>query len=286
MQKLVAGAAGQQEFTSRGHGGFLPLQRSPDKEAPKKADPKVEAPKVDEVKLSYPDCDPKPLPLDKVRAVPGATPTTFGFTSGSLFSGVDEIVYNGNYQCKFKVTSLPGLTFDPFVYTVENKKKTDTYAAGTVIPLEKPCLGKTLDKYVHITPETSQRIKAAEIEHCNDNHRAFDLTYGRYVAIMNALKDGFAGTDQQTCEATINSIFKDRSGINVSELPKKFSCLAAKTLNRDGNDPTSWHGVNLGEPKYSKDCKKATYAPDYTTVLPQVGKHPSSEVIKGCGVKD
>jgi hypothetical protein len=213
----------------------------------------------------------------------GTNAKTWGFTGGVLDAGEDQIVFKDNL-CNFKVTSFPSLRFDPFVYADANKKG-ETYRDGTDISLEDPCIGKEFEKLVHITSEMSDRIRDAEIEHCNDHHRAFDLTYGRYIAMVRALAGGFPGQDQKNCQHTANEVFKDMSGFNLGELGAKFLCLSTKTQLRDKGDP-SWHGIDLGKPTYAKDCKSAVYTPDFKTALPEVGKHPSAEIITGCGVKE
>ena len=263
------------------------MDKEPAKPSPKaepKPPPKPAEAKLPEVKPSYPDCTPQAVPLDKVRSFTGTNGKTWGFTSGVLDAGVDEIVFDGGV-CKFKVTSLPSLTFKPFVYTQANKKKDEKYMDGTDFGFDGPCVGKTFDKRVHITSEMSDRIRDAEIEHCNDHHRAFDLTYGKYIAMVNALPKGFPGTDQKNCQHTANEVFKHSTGFNLGQLPDKFLCLSAKTQLRDKGD-RAWHGIDLGKPTYTKDCKFVDYTPDFKTASPEVGKHPSSEIITGCGVKE
>ena len=286
IQKLLTNVALYPASTTGKQSGSIALPRAHDKEQRKKPDPKatpkVAEPKLPEVKPAYPDCTPKAVTLDKVRSFPGTDAHTWGFTAGVLDAGVDEVVFE-DPLCKFKVQSLPSLSFDPFVYTEANKKG-ENYPGGTDISLEKPCIGKRFEKHVHITPEMSGRIKDAEIEHCNDHHRAFDLTYGKYITLLNSLSHGFPGRDKESCQHVLNETFKDTTGFNLGGLPDKFLCLSKKTKLRDTGDP-EWHGIDLGNPTYAKDCKSADYVPDYKTAMPEVGKHPSTEIITGCGVK-
>lgn len=266
----------------------IPLPRGADKEQPRKPAPKRTEEKAaqkaaraaGEVKPAYPDCAPKPVSVDEVRKSAGADSHTWGFTNPVLSSGVQQVVFE-NGICKFKVTSLPSIAFDPFVYTRANKKG-EHYLDGTDISLDQPCVGAPFEKHVQITPEMSEVIRDAEIEHCNDNHRAFDLTYGRYITLIKALSGGFMGMDVSNCNDVVAHVFKDIAGFEPGDLVDKMTCLSRKSQLRDKPD---WHQFSLGTPKYAKDCKSATYTPDYTTTNPEVGKHSSAEIIKGCGVK-
>ncbi len=282
-QRLLTNTKLYPAFADVKRPGSISLPRGRDKERPKTPKSKPAEPKLAEVKPAYPDCDPQSVTVEKVRSFPGTNPRTWGFTAGVLDAGTDEIVFDGSV-CKFKVTSLPNLTFTPFVYTAANKKG-EKYADGTDVPLEKPCLGKRLDKYVHITSEMSGRIRDAEIEHCNDHHRAFDLTYGKYIGLMKAFDHGFPAQDLSGCKHTVYEVFKSMTNIKLGELQDKFACLSLKTQLRDDGD-TPWHGIDLGPPTYARDCKSVTYTPDYKTAMPEVGKHKSEEIITGCGVKE
>jgi hypothetical protein len=292
-QRLLTNAKLHPAFADVKRPGSVSLPRGHDKEQPEKPAAKPSEPKAPPkappkaaggVKPAYPDCDPKPVGVDKVRSFPGTDSRTWGFTNPILDTGTYDIVFEYPF-CKFKGKSLPSLTFDPFVYAAATKKG-ETYLDGTKVSPDRPCLGKTFEKRVHITPEMADSIRDAEIEHCNDNHRAFDLTYGRYISLIKALGSAFPGTDVDHCREIVSDIFKDSAGITPGQLLDKMFCLSAKSPQiRDGGT-TPWHGILLGEPKYAKDCKSAEYTPDYKTASPEVGKHKSEEIIKGCDVKE
>jgi hypothetical protein len=112
-------------------------------------------------------------------------------------------------------------------------------------------------------------------------HQAFDLSYGKYLSAGKKLVTGFPAKDSKTCSSEILKRLVQDAGIEIAKWKTVADCLLEKTLERD----KSWHVVDPGKESISKDCKKVTYTPDPSSNLTEVCKHPSSELIKGCGEK-
>jgi hypothetical protein len=220
-------------------------------------------------------CDPSAVPYYEVIKIPDVKPGTLGHTKA------DKISFNLESQfidgtCKVKLTEEPKLTFKYFVYT-----KPGTYLIGKATPQGGKCTGKEMEAYLTITAKIAERIKQGEIEHCKDLYQAFDLSYGRYLSAAKNLEAGFPAKDNATCASEIFKRLAQQVGIETAEWKNVADCLIDKTLERD----KTWHAADFGKQNISKDCKKVTLTPDPSTTLTEIGKHPSSEVIKGCGEK-
>ncbi len=264
--------------------GIPLLQRAPEKEKKK---PSPEGKKEEQqskaagkkVVPSYRDCAPAPAKFEQLEAIRS---NIFGHTGLGAVSPLEADILFDNNICKTKVKTAPGFSLKDFIYAKEGD-----YPRGKETPPHPPCKGKQLDVYVHITPEVSERIRDGEIEHCNDIHRAFDLTFAKYLGVYKALEGGVLASDAQSCQQVVSKIALDVTGIEPSKLANTFLCLFNTSKSRD-DEPNRWHTLAWGQPetaKYAKDCKSVTYTPDLKTVLPEIGNHSSEDVVKGCGLK-
>jgi hypothetical protein len=265
-------------------GGALAIQRAPEKEKKKPApEGKKEEQKAKaagkKVVPSYPDCTPAPAKFEQLEAIKS---NIFGHTALGAVSPLEADILFDNNVCKTKVKSAPKFSLKGFIYAKEGD-----YPRGKENPTRPPCKGKPLDVYVHITPEVSGRIRDGEIEHCNDIHRAFDLTFAKYLGVFKALEGGFFAADAQSCQQVVSKIALDVTGIEPSKLADTFLCLFNTSKSRD-EAPNHWHTLAWGQPetaKYAKNCKSVIYTPDVKSALPEIGNHRSEDVVKGCGVK-
>jgi hypothetical protein len=247
------------------------LQRTPDKDKEKgKGKAKKDEKKV--AKDPVADCTPAEGTLAEVTVSPDVSALAMGSTKPA------KIAFDFGNQfkdgvCSAKVTEAV-LSFERFISV-----KAGTFQLGTSTPPGPPCKGKNLDVFITITPPMAKRIKEAEIEHCHDAHRAFDLTYGKYNAAAKALAAGFPAKDRAACNAETLARLLKATGIDLSKWTTVADCLFAKTLKRDEK---GWHTVDPGNPVFAKDCKSATYTPDAKKTLKELGK-PTAEIVKGCG---
>lgn len=125
----------------------------------------------------------------------------------------------------------------------------------------------------------AEMFRQMELEHCNDIRLAFDLTLGLFASSLNnlAASERTYSSEKQATEAAVKSV-----GVPPEEMIVKFYQAASKTELRDGR---GWHTAiwqtkaNAQEPDPLKNqCRGYIRKLDSTTG-PEVGKHPSSEVI-------
>ena len=232
------------------------LQRAPDKEKPKAEES---------------DCTPSPETYDKVRSFDKDN-IALGLTQPRIeFSWKPQFTKG---QCSVKLSKAK-LSFKPFVFTKEG-----TYVFGPAVDKSGTCKGK-LDHILRITGPMAERIEQGEREHCEDVRLAFSLSYEKYTKACEDLGAGFPAANAKECSAQVSARLKDAVGIDPSQWTKVADCLVKKTMERDSKEK-GWHLARL-EGSFDKDCKHFTSTPDPNKSLPEVGKHPSSELVKGCG---
>jgi hypothetical protein len=130
-----------------------------------------------------------------------------------------------------------------------------------------------------IAPGGATSIKQGEQEHCEDFQLAFDLSLKRYAAAVNALA-GRRFPSETAAERAVTRI----TGVAPKDWVSVFLCLARKTKLRDGTGPGGWHTPRpmMRPPQLATNCDHVT-ALVQASSLPQVGQHPSPEIIKDCG---
>jgi hypothetical protein len=135
----------------------------------------------------------------------------------------------------------------------------------------------------NLTPEGAQKFKEAEQEHCNDIRYAFDMTLGLYASGINnvAAAERTYSTEQQAVQDAISYI-----GVTPDKMLINFYEMALKTRLRDDRE---WHtggatGTQTGNTKHHQIPSLQNGCRYVETVdaesLPDVGKHPSSEVVE------
>lgn len=131
-----------------------------------------------------------------------------------------------------------------------------------------------------ITSGGASKIKQGEQEHCNDYQLAFDLSLKRYAAAVNTLAGRQTYASQDAAKRAVTQI----TGVAPGEWVGVFSCLAHKTELRDGDGPSGWHTPRpmTRPPRLDTNCDHVTELVQASS-LPEVGQHPSAEIIKDCG---
>lgn len=191
---------------------------------------------------------------------------------------------------------LPTLYLSPFICVkagrYENKGQRHVDAAkcppDAFKGLQDP---KTKKKLVEvpvvevISEKLAERIRAAEVEHCKDASQAWRLTYGRYLAAVLELKDGFCTEGGDAGKASLQAEYqkrlKARSGYDsAGSVQATFECLV--NLSKD-RDKRKWHTFKSPAPQLLPSCEAFEIANTEAEPYPNVDKHPSSELIKGCG---
>lgn len=253
------------------------LQRAPGDEAPsphkeERTEPKPAGAEA-ETKSVAP-CDPKGLSRADYLKEPGTSTDDFGLTTLSGTVSV-PVVHVSRTRRGFVLdptgAELPPLTS---VFTAAGNFIEDTIISigdNTECPS-----GRKYPLQWRILPGGAQKIREGELEHCADFQHAFDISLRRYAEVVNELaakKVVFAS--QRAAEHHATRLV----GPRPDTWSDVFACLAKKTKIRDN---AKWHTPHplTRPPRLEDDCK---FARAYVTGLPEVGKHPSAEIIKDCG---
>lgn len=118
-------------------------------------------------------------------------------------------------------------------------------------------------------------IRAGEKEHCDDIRHAFDITLALYASGIN--NEAAADREYGSRESAMKDIIS-RIGVKPGEMLRNFIKTAGKTTTRDSNN---WHTPNAKgheSPSPENGCRAIETI--NAVSLPEVGKHPSSEVIE------
>ncbi len=232
-------------------------------------------------------CEPSPEKLETVRAVPKVPPTIMGVTESTTEGQEIEFRELKASKCKATVLKYATLNFGPFMYA-----KAGTYEIGTeVTPAHRACPeGKTIAKRLLITEEGAKTLRWGEIEHCEDQKLAFALSMGKYDQAIKDLEGEYCAADpsarpnEPICEKEFANRFENRTGIEFAKRQQISDCLGSKSALRD-SPPRKWHDIVPDDLFYAKDCSLVTYIVN-PGAAPHIGKHPSSEIVKGCGEKE
>ena len=227
------------------------------------------------------DCEPSPATLAAVRAVPGVPPTILGITETSMVDQGLTFTEGKGSRCTAAVNSYATLQNTNFLYT-----KAGDHPDGTEItPAGRACKeGTRVAKVLRVTDKGAETLKLGEKEHCEDHKLAFTLSHSKYNQAIKELEGAYcaAGTTPvggQICGPEFAKRFKDRTGIDFDQRQTIAECLLKKSSLRDDR---KWHDAHPRTWSYDRDCRTVTYIID-PSALPEVGRHPSSEIVKGCG---
>jgi hypothetical protein len=177
--------------------------------------------------------------------------------------------------------ALPAITS---VYT-----KADTFIEGTGVTLSQEgaeCPSGKPPLQWRIFPPGAAKIREGEIEHCEDLQYAYDVTFGWYAQVVDGL---IAKKRTFPSEAAAFKHLEKLTGTPPANWPSVFECLIKKTKMRDGNgrrqSPNAWHTprVNALPPRLDDGCKFSRVLVTGAANFPELGKHPTPDVIKGCG---
>ena len=217
---------------------------------------------------------PTPTTLKAVRKVGG--PSALGFTHVKHGGSKLSVSKSFDGSCNFTIRRPEYHRLESYVYT-----QPGTYDNGTERRKRGPCPKKDLKSRLHITAAVAEVIKKGEIEHCEDFKRAWALSRGRYNVAYGDLAKGFC-SENEKCMPVASDRFKSRIGVSLEDKQKVARCLFKKTHERDTN---GWHSLRIVLGKkatYDKKCTTVTYTPTVDD-LGEVGKHPTNDLIQGCG---
>ena len=231
-----------------------------------------------------PTCQPAPLARDVFLSQKRASTDDFGLTT----LDVTAVTYP-------EVNTIPakprGVTVAPTTASLPNIPSVftgqGTFVEGDVLVVggdDRGCPSKKYPIRWTITKSGASQIGMGEQEHCSDFQYAFDISLKQFAAAVNTLA---ASKRVFASDAAVKKELKQMTGVHPDDWQTVFICLAKKSLLRDPSKKggTSWHTPRVRQrtPEFP-DCKEARVTLSDAS-LPEIGQHPSSEIIKGCGEK-
>jgi hypothetical protein len=144
--------------------------------------------------------------------------------------------------------------------------------------------------YVDVNKDMAEKFKQGEIEHCEDLRRAFAHTFMRFNRAAREIEGEapFPAASKKECTDAMKAKLAAKMGMtSYDSFITIRDCLFDKTKDRDRGSP-AWHDVNTNATSArtpDSACTKVTYVldPTHKDMLPELGKHPSRELVKGCG---
>lgn len=222
-----------------------------------------------------PNCDPQGVMIDVFLSKSGNTDDSLGITNlnRSDVTTPEVNLVNGVLQSTtagFQATSLYLLP-----QTFKDKGSLILQEGGGGEENNFCPKGK-YDKYLQITQSGSDKIKEGENEHCSDLTLAYNLSLAKFRDAVNKT----AG-QKFTSDAQAKTSLQQQTGVHPDKWNDNFWCLASKTLERDKQ---KWHTPKSVRTRVDKNCQKAI-TPINAGNFPDVGQHPSTEIIKDCDSK-
>lgn len=245
---------------------------SEDKTAKQEQKQTEDAPKADKP-VSDASCEPKGVSYAEFLAQSGNIDDAFGLTSVSEGDvTMPEVVLNKGVLQKTSAALQASSLY----------MKAQTFEDTQVAILSEPgdrrnhyCpQGRYPRKWI-ITPSGADKIKEGEQEHCNDFIYAFNLSLAKFRDAVNVTA-GHKFVSGKSAKAFLQK----KTGIHPDKWNGYFWCLARKTKERDSSN---WHLPRI-DAVINEDCSKAVIHIQGSD-LPEIGKHPSSEIIKDCKEK-
>jgi hypothetical protein len=225
-------------------------------------------------------CDPKGFTRKDYLAQPNTSTEDFGLTrfAGTVGVALTTRKVRGGVMLEPLKVALPAMTS---VYT-----KADTFIEGTAVVLSQDgaeCPGGKVPLQWRISAPGAAGIRAGEMEHCEDLQYAYDVTLGWYAHVVDGL---IAKGRTFRSEAVAFKHLEKLTGKHPTNWGSVFECLARKTEKRDGRKFTNaWHTprVKAWPPRLDDSCKFSRVYLTGAANFPELGKHPTPDVIKGCG---
>ncbi len=225
-------------------------------------------------------CDPKGLRRADYLKEPGTSTNDFGLTrlSGTVKVPAVHVSKSAKgWVLDSTAASLPPLTS---VYTAA-----DTFIEGEFVspPPDTECPSGKYPGQWRILADGALKLREAEMEHCDDFQYAFAISLKRYADVVNDLaakKHAFAS--QKAAEEYVGGLV----GPRPDTWSDVFNCLIDKTRLRDPKrrGDSGWH-TPIPDAKPPRVADSCNFARAYVTAasFPEVGKHPTPDVINGCG---
>ncbi|MBB6109498.1 hypothetical protein SAMN05421821_10490 [Mucilaginibacter lappiensis] len=229
-----------------------------------------------EIKASTgPNCDPQGITIDQFLNQSGNTDDSFGKTTLNRddVTFPEAILKNGELQKT--VAGMPVSSFYLLPQTFKDKGSVIIQDGGSSEE-NHFCPKGTYDKHWQITQSGSNKIKEGEQEHCSDLTLAFNLSLAKFRDAVNS-----AAGKKFSSQSQANKYLEKQIGVHPDQWNNYFWCLASKTRIRDTQ---KWHYPKSLRTRVDEHCQKAITVLG-TSNLPDIGLHPSTEIIKDCDAK-
>ncbi len=239
-----------------------------------------EGPKLTLASAARPACDPKGFSRKDYLAQPHTSEDDFGLTrfAGKVTMALTTRKVKGGVMLEPLKVALPAITS---VFT-----QADTFIEGTAVVLGQDgadCPGGKVPLQWTIFAPGAAKIREGEMEHCEDLQYAYDVSLGWYAQVVDGL---IAKGRKFASEAAAFKHLEKVTGTHPTGWLSVFECLAKKTELRDGRKfSNGWHTprVKPRPPTLNDGCKFARVFVTGAANFPELGKHPTPDVIKGCG---
>jgi hypothetical protein len=222
-----------------------------------------------------PSCNPQGVTIDEFLKQAGNTDDSFGKTTLNRGDVTNPEVVLTNGVLQKTTAGMPVSSFYLLPQTFKDKGSVIIQDGGAGEE-HHFCPKGTYDKYWQITQSGSDKIKEGEQEHCNDFTLAFNLSLAKFRDAVNA-----AAGQKFASDALAKASLEKQTGVHPDQWNNYFWCLASKTKERDSQ---KWHSPKSVRTRVDEHCQKAI-TPLSAGNLPDIGQHPSAEIIKDCDIK-
>ena len=266
--------------------GSTIIQRTPEQRPPS-IPQEVPSPVVGQPLTTGPNvvCTPRGVSRRDFLAATGNRRDTFGLTvlQGQVIYPAVGLTRSGR---RFRVQ--PTHAALPVIQSVYTRAGRFTDGETRSFPGSSGCPRGRYPVQWNILTTGAAKIAEGEQEHCNDFQYAFDISLRRYADAVNQLAQSqrtFSG------RRAVDRYLSRVTHVPPANWRSVFECLARKTLLRDSvarGAVRGWHTpITRNRSPDARDIPASRRCRYFerritATSFPQIGRHPSSQVITGC----
>jgi hypothetical protein len=223
------------------------------------------------------------LPRPPMRRASKGTKAAFGVTAmdpftQSVLPKIEAVPFDDNGKAAFKLkpthAEMPGIR-SAITAKGDFVEGTQRLMSASVCSVSKPYPIRTV-----IEEGGAAKLRAGEQEHCNDYRAAFDDTLALYASSINNV----AAAERVYSTAKDAEDDGERGlGFPRGDMMNRYVAMLHKTEDRDKND---WHTATPPNTKRYVESPEDNGCGEFVLrydekALPDVGKHPWSELVNG-----
>jgi hypothetical protein len=213
-------------------------------------------------------CEPVGVTYDDFLKKTGNIDNAFGVTKFNSSNVIFPEVVLNNGKLEKTDADVQVSSFYLLPQTFKEKKQVISLDDGDAY--NHYCPKGKYDLYWQVTKSAAEKIKEGEQEHCNDITLAFSLSLAKFKDDVN--KD--AGKSFKSLKKA-KAYFKKKTKVDPDNWANYFMMLAKKTEDRD---KLNWHLPKNYRTRINQTCDKVEIVLA-SPHLPEIGIHPSSEII-------